>query len=477
MNKYRIALTIIASAMTFGTIHADVVTLDSCRSMALKNNKVLRIAEENIKAAHYTRSAARAAYLPGLDFTAGYMYNQRQIELLGADAMLPTMSYNASTGKYEYNLLTQGGRPVVDPATGKPVPSEVAVIPKEAMSYDTHNVIAGAVTLTQPIYMGGQIRALNKIAHYGEQMAQSLHEQAIQDVTYSVDEAYWLVISLVEKQKLAKSFVGLVDSLRTNVKAMLDEGVATRSDLLTVEVKYNEASLALTKVENGLTLSRMALAQVCGIPVDSPMTLADEVAHTSPSSIPDAFDSSMSEVYTRRHDLTALRQSISMLEGREKLEMSAMLPKLAAMGAYSFSNPNVNHGFEKKFGGGFSVGVTLTVPIWHWGGNYNKLRAARANTAAQRLLLADMEEKVDLQVSQARYSYQEAFKTYDMTEANLRSAQENLNNAETGFHEGVLTADDVTAAQTAWLKANSELIDAEIAIRLCDAYLSKVMGL
>jgi outer membrane protein TolC len=207
------------------------------------------------------------------------------------------------------------------------------------------------------------------------------------------------------------------------------------------------------------------------------MTLTDEVEHTSPSSVQADFNVSMNEVYNRRNDLSALRQGISMLEGKEKLAMSAMLPKLAAMGAYSFSNPNVNHGFEKKFGGGFSVGVTLTVPLWHWGGNYNKLRAARASTNAQRMLLDDLEEKVDLQVSQARYSYQEAFKTYDMTLSNMRSANENLQNAETGFREGVLTTDDVTAAQTAWLKANSELIDAEIGIRLCDAYLSKVLGL
>ena len=268
-----------------------------------------------------------------------------------------------------------------------------------------------------------------------------------------------------------------MDTLRDNMRDMVEEGVATRSDLLTVEVKYNEAALALTKVDNGLALARMALAQVCGLPVGTPMTLADEVTHTSPSDIPDAFDTPMSEVYTRRHDLNALRQGISMLKGREKLAMADMLPKLAAVGAYSFSNPNVKHGFENKFGGGFSVGVTLTVPIWHWGGNYNKLRAARAATSAQRLLLEEMEEKVDLQVSQARYSYNEAFKTYDMTRSNLRSADENLQNAQTGFHEGVLTAEDVTAAQTAWLKANSELIDAEIGIRLCDAYLSKVMGL
>ena len=67
-------------------------------------------------------------------------------------------------------------------------------------------------------------------------------------------------------------------------------------------------------------------------------------------------------------------------------------------------------------------------------------------------------------------------KTYTMTLSNMRAANENLRNAEIGFREGVLTTDDVIGAQTAWLKANSERIDAEIGIRLCNVYLSKVLG-
>ncbi len=406
----KILLSILATAAATSAFAQGAVSLDSCRNMALHNNKAIRIAEENIRGAGYLRDAAKAAYLPGIDFSGGYAYNQRQISLLGEDAKLPTMSFDPKTMKYEYNLVTgPDGKPVMNPANGQPIPSEVAVIPKEAMEFDTHNVFFGAFTLTQPVYLGGSIRALNQIAKHGESIARSLKDAAEQDVLLNVDEAYWQVVSLVEKRNLAQSFVNLVDSLRQSVIDMKNEGVATRSDVLNVEVKYNEACIMLTKVDNGLSLS-------------------------------------------------------------------SMLPKIAAFGAYSFSNPNVNDGFEKKFGGGFSVGAMLTVPLWHWGGNYNKYRAAKSQTAAQKLLLEDMEEKVSLQVNQAQYSYNEAFKTYDMTQNNMKSAQENLQNAQYAFKEGVLTTDDVLAAQTAWLKAKSEVIDAQIGIRLCHTYLSKVTG-
>lgn len=457
------------------------VSLDSCRNMALRNNKLIRMAQENLHGASQLKDAARAAYLPGIDFTGTYFYNQRIINLLGEDAKLPTMSFDPTTMSYQYNIVKgSDGKPVTNPETGGYIPSEIAVIPKEAMSYDIHNVFAGAFTLTQPVYMGGQIRALNKIAGFGEKIAAAMSNEVAQNIIYSVDEAYWTVVSLKEKKLLAESFVSLTDSLCNNVKLMLEEGVATRSDLLSVEVRVNEANIALAKVTNGLTLSRMALAQICGLEPDTKMQLSDEVAHLPSNSASSTLYSSSSpdlqDVYSRRQDLEIVRQSINLLKSREDLSLSELLPKIAVVGAYSFSNPNLIDGFKKRFGGGFSVGAMLQIPIWHWGGDYKRFKAAQSNTKAQRLLLEDLEEKVQLQVNQARYSLDEAEKTFKMASVNMTKAEENLRQAQLGFSEGMLTTSDVLAAQTAWLAANSEKIDAEIGIRLANTYLSKVLG-
>lgn len=455
------------------------VSIDSCRNLALRHNKAIAVADQSIVGAGYLHKAAKAAYLPGIDFAATYFYNQHKISLLGADAKLPTMSFDPKTQSYKYNILTnpETGAPILDPKTGSPIPTEVAVIPKEAMTFDTHNVVGGAFTLTQPIYMGGSIRAMNEITKYAEQLATSMRNSAVEDVVYSVDEAYWTVVSLVQKRRLAQSYANLLDTLYSNVQSMYDEGVATRSDVLTVEVKRNQAQVTLTRADNGLSLARMALAQVCGLPVDTPMTLEDEELDKVRDTAEVPLEGDMQQVYARRQDLASLRTGIKIYEQQEKMARSAMLPKLALVAAWSFSNPNTIDGFEKRFGGGFSVGAVLQVPIWHWGGNLNKLRAAQAETAAQRLQLEDAETMVDLQVSQARFRYEEALKTLAMTRTNLSSADQNLQNATYGFAEGVLTSDDVTAAQTAWLEAHSEEIDAAIGVQLCRVYLGKVLGL
>ncbi len=473
--KVRSCIVLSLCAMT-AAAHAQGVSLDSCRNMALRSSKSIRMADEAVKGAEYTKKAAFAAYLPAIDAGATYVYNQHKINLLSEDAKLPTMIFNPLTGKYDYNVLIGlDGKPVTDPATGTPIPEMVAVIPKEAMSFDTRSVFAGAITLTQPIFMGGQIKALNDIAKYAEEALVATRNNVSQQVVYAVDEAYWTVVSLRAKQKLAESFVNLVDTLHYNVNAMVEEGVATRADLLSVDVKLNEARIMQTKVDNGLSLSRMALAQACGLPVDTQMTLADEESQGIGTEMPD-YAYNMEDVYARRQDLEALRKGINVLQGQEKLALGDMLPKLGIVGAYTFSTPNVIDGFSKKIGGGFSVGASLTIPIWHWGGNYNKYRAAKSATNAQRILLEDLEEKVQLQVNQAKFKFQEAFKTYDMALSNMKSAEENLRCAEIGYREGVLTTNDVILAQTGWLQASSEKIDAEIGIRLCQVYLSKVLG-
>ena len=428
-----------------------VVSLDSCRAMALRNNKQLLISKARIEGARYQKKEAKAAYLPALDFIGGYTYNQKNLSILGSDQLLPIKNAN-----------------------GDFLP-EAALIPKEALTFDIQNVFFGALTLTQPVYMGGKIIALNNIANYASQLAVVQKEYEAENIVYEVDVAYWQVVSLGAKQRLAESYVALLDTLKYNVDAMIREGVATPSDQLRVEVNRNEAHVDLIKVKNGLSLSRMALAQLCGLPIDSDLRLEDE---DNRSIVVPLFaeNENIESVYARRKDIQQLELGVEVTHQQSRVELSTMLPKVSIIGTYEFTNPNMYSGFSKDFDGGFSVGVMLSVPLWHWGGNYNKYKASQTNETVMRLNLADAKEKVALQVQQASYKAQEAVKTYKTTLENLASANENLRQAQVGFKEGVMTIDNVMEAQTAWLKANSERVDAQIEVQLCNTYLQKVLG-
>ena len=142
----------------------SVVTIDSCRAMALANNKQLRMKSQAVRMTEYQRKEAFAAYLPALDFNGGYMYNQKNLSIFDSDQLLPIKKFDPKTGSYQFEVVTnpETGQPVLGPGN-QPIPSQMAYLPKDAMTYDIHNVFFGAITLTQPVFMGGKIVAMNRL--------------------------------------------------------------------------------------------------------------------------------------------------------------------------------------------------------------------------------------------------------------------------------------------------------------------------
>ncbi|MDE5912914.1 MAG: TolC family protein, partial [Muribaculaceae bacterium] len=125
------------------------LTLDECRQMALQNNKQMQIGAEKVKAAGYQKKEAFAAYLPAIDFNGGYVYNQKNLSLFDSDQLLPIKTFDLKTQSYQFSVVKNPltGEPVKGP-NGQPIPEQVAYLPKDAMTFDIHNVFFGAVTLT-----------------------------------------------------------------------------------------------------------------------------------------------------------------------------------------------------------------------------------------------------------------------------------------------------------------------------------------
>ena len=473
--KIRIGLGMLLLCSLSGYAQS-VYTLEDCRNMALSNNKELKVADEEIRAAEYEKKSAFANFLPGVSATGTYLYNSKDIRLVSDDQIAAIgqglQSVGSTIGEVLGPLLptaSLGELQKLQTALGS-LPATI----KDATTFDITNMWAGAVTVKQPLFMGGKIIAYHQITKLAEQLAQSKRNSAVKDLIIDVDQAYWQVVSLVYKKKMAESYEALLEKLTQDVNDMYAVGVATKSDQLTVAVKLNEAQIAVTKVDDGLTLSKMLLAQRCGLPIDANFTLADEQTPVRPVDV--STDVDMADVYAHRSELRSLELAKKIYQKKEAVARAEMMPQVALVGNYLISNPNVLNGFEKRFSGMFSVGVGVTIPIWNWGKDYYKVKAAKAQTRQLQYKLDDAKEMIELQVNQAVFRVREANKTLLMTITNLNKAEENLQNAQVGYAEGVLTTQNVIEAQTAWLKAESEKIDAEIGVKLSEVYLSKAVG-
>lgn len=478
------------SAFSQESRSAHTLSLDSCRTMALQHNKGIRMAQLAVEKSKNEHLAARTNYLPKLSATAAYTHLGENISLLNQQQKqsLSNLGTNlVGVVTPEFAQMAQGliaANPGLAPLlqraqAGLPVMAgrlnAVGRGVVEAFDTDTRDVAVGSIVLTQPLYMGGKIRAYDRITHYSEQLAGERLRAEEQELVLEVDRAYWQVVSLVNKQKLATAYRDMLARLHSDVEKMMAQGVATRANELAVSVELNKAEMTLTKVGDGLTLSRMLLAQLCGWELTDKPILADEllddIAVLQNNVVPDEHTA-----LTSRPELRQLRLASQIYGEKIKVERAAFLPTLALTAGVLGHYPSISNGFERKFNGTWNVGVALKMPIWNWGEGRHKVAAARAEAQMAALRAEEVGEKITLQVHQRAFAVNEANRKLGLTQKSLDKAEENLRMTKVGFDEGLISTSDLLAAQTAWLSAHSDKIDAQIDIMLTRAAYAKALG-
>lgn len=495
----------------------QVLTLEECRQMAIESNKDLDQARTKVEMAGYDRKIARANYFPEISATGAYLYNNRNLSLVSdsQSAMLTNMGTSAQgaldqavgaiSGKVngavtqlstaimsdprlaaEYmnspmwqtvlNMLKESGS---GSATAPDIATPINAIGQDidkSMHLDIENVFIGAVTLKQPVFVGGKIVLSNQIAKMAEELARAEYDMKYADVLVDIDQAYWQIVSIANKKKLAESYSDLLHQLEKDVAISVQEGVATKSDELQIKVKANEADMMLTKATNGLELAKMLLCKQIGLPLDSQITLSDEALDAIPVPVPGE-EKSMEDIWEDRAETRSLELATKIYDKKIGIARADMMPQIALVAGYSVTNPNAFHGYENSWNGGlFSAGVMVNVPIFHGTEAYQRTRKAKAEATLYRDKLEDARNMINLQVEQSRQHLEEARERLLMSENNLSSAEENMRMATVGFEAGVIETNTVLAAQTAWLQAHSEYIDAGIDLQMANANLRKAEG-
>jgi len=490
--------TLFIVLMTMYSIEAQqVLTLQDCRMMALEGNRSLQISQEGVKMAGYDKKIARANYFPKISAGGSYMYNSRKLQLATDDQLYRLENAGNSAAQGLGNGITSVISDIIPspelqqlifqsewyqgfiqslPNAGvfqslNAIGTEVA----NALVLDTRNVTAGVISIEEPVYVGGKIRAYNQIADYAQDLALSKFNTEQQEIIVTTDKAYWQIVSLANKLKLTESYVELLRVMSDNMEKLVAEGMATNADRLSVKVKLNEGELTLLKVRNGLMLSKMLLCQQCGLPLDSDICLADE--NLEDVDVP-AYRQEYTEEYVMEHrpELQSLTLATKIYDKKISIARSEFLPVVAVVGNYIVSNPSCFNGFKNEFGGMFNIGVVAKIPIYHFGEGANKVRKAKSEAEITRMKLGDTKELIMLQVRQCETKMAEAESRLTMTTDKMSDAEENLRMAELGFSEGIVPSSTLNAAQTAWLQAHSDFIDAKIDVIMSNTYLKKAIG-
>lgn len=484
---------ILITAGTSGVQARETMSLQQCRDSAVANNISLKAARQKIEMARSDRKIAMANYFPNISAVGTWQYNSRNINLLDkgtSDAL--TSAGNTAQGIFDEGLSKLMSDPILAQLiknspelrdffaklSATDIASPLNAIGAEinnAFTLDIENVLAGAISVQQPLFMGGKIVASNKMARMAVDLADSQFDTEYRSVIEEVDRTYWQIVSIAGKEKLARDYSELLHQLMRDARTMEQEGIITTADVLTINVKANEADLLLTKASNGLLLSKMLLCKLCGLDLYTDIVLEDELLDEIPlPPIPE--QKSDQEIFEARPEIRSLGLACGIYDKKISIARADMMPQVALTANYFVTNPNLFHGFRNEFSGMFNVGVMLRIPIFHGCQALNQVNKAKSEAVMTRYRLEDAKEMISLQVNQLRLQASEARDKLAMARDNLGCAEENLRTATVAFNEGIVPATTVLEAQTAWVKAHSEYIDASVDLQLCSSRLNIAQG-
>ena len=474
-------LTLAALLLFFTASAQQVLTLEDCRDMAVSSNRELRSEKTKVEMAGYDRKIALAYFFPSITATGAYVWNDRNIDLISDEK---SDKLRHAGDKLKAAIEDRFGTPavvleeIVAAIEGIDIASAINQIGcsiDDEFHFNVKNALGVVISARQPIFMGGKILYSNEAARLAEELALSSYDMKYVSVLAEVDGAYWQIVTIAAKKRLAENYADLLEQMEVDVEKSMEAGLSTKSDVLQVKVKASEARLLLTKATNGLRLAKMLLCQKTGLPLDSEILLADEIVEDIPIAVPGP-EKDIEQVYEDRPETKSLDLASKIYDKKVAIAAADMMPQIALMANYLATNPSFNNGFEQRWGGRFSVGVVINVPIFHGTEALQKTRKAKAEASLYRDRLDDARDMINLQVTRQRKLCEEAIERLEMTRDGLESAEENMRVAASGFEAGVIDTNTALAAQTAWLQAHSEYIDAAVGLQIAVADLERAEG-
>ncbi len=451
-----------------------VLTLDSCRNMALHSTIKSRIDQENVQAAKYASQAVTARFFPQVSANGVYLWNSRHAYVLPQIMETPfgTISPDGLMFNNPYADVAEQYLPRTTEWINEMTGAAYGNL-YNRFDFDMTHVLVGQVGIVQPVYVGGRIIFAQKMARSLERIARIKARKNQSDVTVETEEAYWRVLSVQEKERLAERYLALIRQLEQDVLAAQEEGMATSADVLQVKMALSDAESSLAQAHNGLKLSKMALCQVIGLPLETDISLSDSARLDSMSLADVPVD--MQQIKARREELQLLGELGNVARSGVGLAAAGLQPNIVATANYVITNPSMADGFNKSFEGFFSVGVSVDIPIAH-ASDILAVRAAKHKAKAVELQLEDARQKIELQATQSAQKVNEARYKLAYSKTALAHSEEILRYAQDSYAEGMLTATDLMKAQTAWHKACTEKIDASIALRMAEITYKKHTG-
>ena len=424
-------LVIFCSVCCCATATSQTYTLEQLKDSALQNNIAIRSARHTIDAAQQQRKEAFTKYFPSVSGTG--------------------LWFNANKGMAKMDIDPSG---MITPEMGAtlsqifPAEALAALANPISISMMKNGTIA-SLTAVQPVFAGGQIINGNKLAKVGEEASRLQLQLSENEVEKTTEEYFWQMVSLQEKMKTVNTVEALLADIAKDVDVAVRAGVALRNDLLQVQLRQNDIESSKLKLNNGLSILRLLIAQYCGLR-DTSFTVSlpqEETMAALPQLNPD-------EALLATPEYQLLGKQVEAASLQKKIAVGENLPTVAVGAGYNYHNLLDN---DRSFG---MIFATVSVPISDWWGGSHAIKRKKIEQLKAEEQLADNSELLKIRMQKARNDVEEARQQLAIAQRSVEQAEENLRLNRNFYQAGTTKMSDLLEAQMLYQQALDKKTDA-----------------
>lgn len=410
------------------------LTLNECRNMALQSDEEMKIANNRLNQSSLDKGIAKSAYFPKIDGMGSAFY----------------LTPNSSMG--------------------------------DMMEIQMRGVYLAGFSLTQPIYTGGKIINANKLAKVGEEVAKQQLEATRMDILADAEKSYWMYVAVLSKIDMLKSYMTQLDSIYAYTTSAYQIGLTTQLNITRVETRRSELQYRLRQAESGADLCRMALCRIIGVDENEPIDPTESLEDFLP-------DAGAFNGIDARPELHMAMQNIEAKKYDVRMTLAEYLPTVGLqLGWNAFGNLKMKSVVQGPDGNfypytnsidykGFVGAVSVTVPIFHWGEGYKKVKKAKIEVENAQLSFEKNKKLMELQAHQAYSNYTVGEDLVKSAEKAFSESNQNLEMMRDQYEHGLMTLTDLLEAQSQWHTSYSNLIEAKTQYRINRIEYLRAVGL
>ena len=434
--KYIFA-TILCLGFFESAIAQQQLTLQQVRELAVANNIVTRSADNALIQAQEQQKEAKTNYFP-------------QVNAVG-------VGFKTNVDMVKANIATDE---VIPSSLAQLIPTELAVkIPANIpVNMVDHGLMVG-VTAVQPLYMGGQIINGNRLAKVNVEAKQLQSQTSKKTVLLQAEQYYWQIITLKEKQKTLDVVGDMLSNLEKDASVAVKSGVGMRNDLLSVQLKQNEVESARLKLDNGLKLARLVLAQYIGMENKDIDVSPDGDLLQMP--VYPAIKVDHNQAVNELPEYQLLQKDVEATNLQYKLEIGKRMPSLGIGAGYSYYNmgKGTNNNFASMF-------VTMSIPISGWWGGSHAIKRSKLVEDNAREQLAINTQLLKIRMQKDWNDLDDAYKQLELSRKSIEQSKENLRLNSDYYHAGTVTMNDLLIAQQQYQQCRDRYTDAYSQLQL-----------